>query len=415
MSKEFFGKMLLVFLVLGMIMLVSSCDTVVTIPSTGVVVKPTELPITLPIPTGVCQHETVLIPSIKPTCTQKGSTEGIECKKCGEVFKECETIQALGHDFELFEGVAPTCTMGGCKEYNECTRCFYSPDYQKIPSPGHLLEDNSCTVCSYVYTEPMVYQEVEGGYSLVKVNNTVGWIVIPSEYNGKPVVEIGEEAFKDVNALMVTIPNSIKNIKSRAFYNCKMKKVIISDSVTVIEPQAFKDCPNLSMIEFGDNIEIIGEQAFYGCNAIEALSLPDKVETIGKQAFYNCKQLGELLMPDSVKEIGEEAFAGCTALAKIEFSDNLEIIGKRAFANCSNITSVILPQSLKEIGALAFSNCKKLVFFSMPSVPDKVGENMVLGSDKLTYMYLKAPSKPSRWHPLWCDGNAINLHWGYFK
>ena len=61
------------------------------------------------------------------------------------------------------------------------------------------------------------YYSVKGSNS---AKNAVS-IVIPSEYNGKPVNAIDTQAFKDCNKLVsIVIPESITNIKYYAFNNC---------------------------------------------------------------------------------------------------------------------------------------------------------------------------------------------------
>ena len=67
-------------------------------------------------------------------------------------------------------------------------------------------------------------------------------IVIPSEFKGEPVTEIGEEAF----------------------YNCvALKKVIIPDSVTSIGDYAFSECRALTEINMPESVRNIGSAAFW--------------------------------------------------------------------------------------------------------------------------------------------------------
>ena len=71
--------------------------------------------------------------------------------------------------------------------------------------------------------------------------------IIPDEYNGLPVTEIGECAFFKCNYLEnVTIGSNITTIRKRAFYECiSMEKIVIPKNVLVIESNAFPLCHSL--------------------------------------------------------------------------------------------------------------------------------------------------------------------------
>lgn len=66
-------------------------------------------------------------------------------------------------------------------------------------------------------------------------------IVIPSTYNGLPVVGIAKYAFEDCTQIeSVKIPNSVISIKTRAFWNCtSLRRVTIGNGVTSIDGHAF--------------------------------------------------------------------------------------------------------------------------------------------------------------------------------
>lgn len=98
----------------------------------------------------------------------------------------------------------------------------------------------------------------------------------PSSVNG--YVENGfiyDGAEKDTivcyvgNEENVIIPNTVKTIKSRCFYNCSQIKTIqIPNSVTAIYKQAFANCNNLTELVIPENQYIYGSggYAFDGCS-----------------------------------------------------------------------------------------------------------------------------------------------------
>ena len=108
---------------------------------------------------------------------------------------------------------------------------------------------------------------------------THGEIVIPSEYNGKPVIRIAYGAFAGcVDLRSITIP----------------------DSVTVIDQAAFSGCSSLENITIPNSVTTIGFGAFYNCKALRNITIPDSVTRIGDCAFENCKSLTNINIPDSL-------------------------------------------------------------------------------------------------------------------
>ena len=127
-----------------------------------------------------------------------------------------------------------------------------------------------------------------------------GAVIIPSTvtYNGKifNVVSIGEYAFRDCTQLTsVTIPSSVKTIKTAAFFNCsQIASITIPSSVTSI-----------------------GEDAFEGCASITSMLVPNGVTTIGEETFYGCSAMKTVVLPSTLTSIGANAFSRCTALLSI--------------------------------------------------------------------------------------------------
>ena len=72
--------------------------------------------------------------------------------------------------------------------------------------------------------------------------------MIPSSYNGKPVISIGEEAFQNCKELTsVTIPGSVTSIGRYAFASTHLSEVTIPNPNVVIADNAFDSGVNITI------------------------------------------------------------------------------------------------------------------------------------------------------------------------
>ena len=126
-------------------------------------------------------------------------------------------------------------------------------------------------------------------YIVVGYKGNHSTVVIPEEFKGYPVTEIGNQAFELCEQIeKISLPDSIKKIGDSAFSMCKnLKKVIIPDSVTSIGEGAFRYCDYLEYVLIGDSVEVIGEAAFMGCGSLESVVIPVSVKKIGRSSFLS--------------------------------------------------------------------------------------------------------------------------------
>ena len=101
-----------------------------------------------------------------------------------------------------------------------------------------------------------------------------------------------------------TIPNGVVTIGKSVFRGTKLKKIVITEGVQIIDSCAFQFCKNLS--------EVI---------------MPNSLLEIGQSAFSNCTKLKSIVIPSGVTKIGDWAFVGCKSLQ--EFNSNLASTDKR--------------------------------------------------------------------------------------
>lgn len=173
----------------------------------------------------------------------------------------------------------------------------------------------------YIIDDWKIYISEEGNISIMEYKGSSENVAIPDNFDGFPVVSIGEKAFQNKHSVVsVTIP---------------------------------------------DSVTYIGRGAFYSCSNLKSVVIGKSVETISVNAFRECMSLEKIVIPDSVKKIKEYAFCGCENLTSVDFGNSLEGIGDYAFSSCSSLTSVVIPDSVTYIGDYAFSNCGSLTDFTI--------------------------------------------------
>ena len=122
------------------------------------------------------------------------------------------------------------------------------------------------------------------------------------------------------------------NIFSR--YRTEVKKIIISDRITEIGTEFFKDFTALEDIEFG-GVKEIGYSAFMGCTSLKTLNLDGNIREIGPEAFRNCKSLTSVTVGSKVKDVYYDTFKGCNNLTSISINKDNKYVyvdGKELFS-----------------------------------------------------------------------------------
>ncbi len=204
------------------------------------------------------------------------------------------------------------------------------------------------------------------GYIVKKYQGTEVNVIIPSTYNGLPVVAIAGSSFAQKEIVSVTVPASVKEISTYAFSSCaSLTEVIFAEEcgLLTIGEGAFKYCSALTSFTIPKTVITLSKEAFRECAALESIAFEEGtlIEVIGDSAFYNCEKLKNVSIPDSVTTIEAYAF-DYTAIESLSFGENSAIhsIASYAFGNCEALKTVSLPKTLTDIHSDAFYNTNNI-------------------------------------------------------
>ncbi|MBQ9779847.1 MAG: leucine-rich repeat domain-containing protein [Clostridia bacterium] len=180
-------------------------------------------------------------------------------------------------------------------------------------------------------------------------------VEIPTEFNGRPVVGIGNNVFYNLAAVVeVKIPATVTSIGDYAFANCtELTSVTLPDGLLSIGFATFTGCTKLETVNLGNSLVSIGDSAFKSCPVLKNIALPATLESIGEYAFAYDEALTEFAAPAALKDLGTLAFYNCTGLTSIKLSDTLENIGEYAFVTEKTTMKAIIDTTSYSEGSKA--------------------------------------------------------------
>ena len=365
-----------------------------------------------------CDHKFKTVTTIKePTCAEDGF-EVTECKTCD--YSSVKRLPSTngGHKKEIIPAVEADCNNEGLSQGEKCSLCGEILVGQASTGKvKHAYADGICVLCgANANSEGIEYILTKNDtYSVKSIGSCDSEaIVIPSEYEGKPVTSILDSAFKDCkNVKSIEVPNTVTKIGKGAFEGCiKLEKLVLpfvggslntngvagqstlfgyifgtektdgcygvkqmttkSEGYTFYIPSTLKivrvsngalpygtfyGIKSLTSLEIGGEVSLIGNRAFYGCTSLSELYLPDTYTKIEEYAFYNCSALTTIDIPSNVSEIGAYAFSSCSSLESIKIPSGVSVIGEATFYKCGKLTEISVPSTVNEIGAHAFQEC----------------------------------------------------------
>ena len=158
----------------------------------------------------------------------------------------------------------------------------------------------------------------------------------------------------------------------------KIKSAVIEYGVTNISSYAFFECRTMTSISIPESVTEIGRSCFEWCG-IESVIVPNSVTILNAQAFLNCWQLKSISLPKDINILDFYVFGGCRSLEAIIIPDKVTQITSCSFTNCSSLERVIIEgNDWPSLSADAFDADTKVTVFvshekAVPANWDKLG------------------------------------------
>ena len=279
---------------------------------------------------------------------------------------------------------------------NELTNITIPESVSKIGASA-FIKNKKLAVVNFNASncEPMdeKYPAFEQCMSLTSVNFGDNVKVVPA-YSFKGCTEIryatlsnsiekiGKEAFTGCSSLSyIEIPLSVQKVEGNAFYNSGIYEPIYNENIFVYYTG------NATEYKIPDGIKTIAERAFYENETLKAITIPSSVTKIDDYAFNEAKALEKITIPNSVKEIGQNAFRYCTKLKSITLPNTINAIEKETFLGCNELKSIVIPNSVERIEQNIIYWCDKIESITLPKSIKSMNK-YALNGNQLKYIYI---------------------------
>lgn len=189
-------------------------------------------------------------------------------------------------------------------------------------------------------TASLTYEKNGNAYTVTGVTEDVEHIVIPAEYQGLPVTAIGESAF------------------AYSRHNAAIVSVVIPDSVTTIERNAFYNRSEMTTVQIGKDskLAVLGNNAFSGNHSLKEFYIPASLAGIGDSVFNNDGSIRFTVAEENRvyrSENGHLIERATNTLIRGGQSnvipDGVTAIAPAAFRKATAITELYIPQSVASI------------------------------------------------------------------
>lgn len=177
---------------------------------------------------------------------------------------------------------------------------------------------------------------------------------------GKLTLDLSSAAFANDS-----LPNAASETNGTFASMTSLTEVILPNNLRVIGGYTFKNCTNLTTVNYPATLKKVLDHAFALSSSSTKLILTGlgntQLEVVGTYAFYNNSSTSNPpTLLNTIKNVGSNAFRN-TAVNVTEFAEATTTIGSNAFdcgasASRQKITMLTFPSTLTSLAGSAFAN-----------------------------------------------------------
>lgn len=175
---------------------------------------------------------------------------------------------------------------------------YYELNDERIIRPIEVRNDMRIT--AHIYNKELVFETFQAGYIVAGVTKDLEQVIVPSEYNGKPVVGVKENALQNSVITSIVLPKSIEFIGVRAFESSLVRSVSFLEPSNLqrIEFDAFAKTSQLQSISLPEGLRVLGQGVFY-LSSLQKIDIPSTLQTITRYALSYSMDLERITVAES--------------------------------------------------------------------------------------------------------------------
>ena len=249
---------------------------------------------------------------------------------------------------------------------------YFTGNYADYPVPITLIDMYLKDCVDKKDDNNLVYRPLDQtptGYEVVRYEGNAKSLVIPDQYDGKPITAILPEAFKDNTTLIsVTMGNYVTSIGKSAFENCDaLTAVDLPDAVTFVGEDAFRRCDNLISFNIGTGFKDHDGNFLAYCPKLTTLTASrgniNDYQCVENVLIHNVGAYGSYLVACAPGKTGDYVIP----IDKLN-NDDVYILSN-CFASCKGLTSITFPAGKQyDLGKGLFDEASNLYFVDISNV-----------------------------------------------
>lgn len=208
-------------------------------------------------------------------------------------------------------------------------KCQYKGKHPKVSPSKPTNTSSNIGTKSNAYGCDFVATTVEGVKIYYKIISSNTCKLIKTNI---PKVRNNSEFYFKPKCNRVTIPSSVEYnnnkynitiIGKMAFDHAAVKRIVIPNTVTIFDPDAFY-YSTVSELNIPLSVQKIGDYCFHVCKRLNNIAIPEGITVLGKSTFGYCDHLKRLTLPKSLKQIDKDAFWCVGDDMIINYNGNIE-------------------------------------------------------------------------------------------